>query len=171
MSAEHPFVALARRSIALCVSKGTHASAPEPLPVEMERRAGVFVSLHLGGALRGCIGTIEATRENLALEIIHNAISASTRDPRFSPVTGGELDALDISVDVLGEAERVADWSELDPKRYGVIVSSGRRRGLLLPDLDGVDTVEQQVSIALRKAWIDESEPYMLERFEVVRYH
>ena len=171
MAEEHPFVSLARRAIDAYVRHEGIVDAPEPLPIEMARQAGAFVSLHLDGRLRGCIGTIEPTRASLALEIIHNAISAATRDPRFSPVQVDELASLDVSVDVLGEAERVSDRSELDPKRYGVIVASGARRGLLLPDLEGVDTVDYQVSIALRKAWIAESEPYDLYRFEVKRYH
>ena len=133
-------------------------------------RAGAFVSIHKHGRLRGCIGTIYPTTENVALEIIRNAISASTQDPRFDPITADELKWLEINVDVLGEPERIASMDELDVKRYGVIVSYGQKRGLLLPDLDGVDTPEQQVSIAMQKGGIREDEPYSLERFEVVRH-
>ena len=136
----------------------------------LKTRAGAFVSIHKHGKLRGCIGTIAPTAENVAKEIIRNAISASTQDPRFDPVTEEELKWLEINVDVLGEPERISSLAELDVRRYGVIVSCGHKRGLLLPDLDGVDTPEQQVSIAMKKGGIRENEPYVLERFEVVRH-
>lgn len=137
----------------------------------ISKRAGAFVSIHKNGRLRGCIGTIEATRENLALEIIENAISACSRDPRFEPVKTDELRFLEINVDVLGETEKIDSREELDVKKYGVIVSCGNRRGLLLPDLEGVDTVDQQIEIALRKAGIEPQENYELSRFEVVRHY
>jgi AmmeMemoRadiSam system protein A len=133
-------------------------------------RAGTFVSLHKDGRLRGCIGTIQPVRSCVAEEIADNAISAATRDPRFSPVRPEELDSLEISVDVLSEPESISSKSELDVKRYGVIVTSGHRRGLLLPDLDGVDTVDEQLAIAKKKAGIREGEPCSLQRFEVVRH-
>ena len=137
----------------------------------LTERAGVFVSLHKEGRLRGCIGTIGPTRGCVAEEIIENAISASTKDPRFSPVRRDELDALEISVDVLTAPEKIRSRDELDVRRYGVIVSKGRKRGLLLPDLDGVDSVDEQVSIALRKAGLSEREKDVeLERFEVLRH-
>ena len=144
---------------------------PEGLPKEMlTRRAGAFVSLHRHGRLRGCIGTIMAIEKSIAEEIVQNAISACSRDPRFSPVTADELSTLEISVDVLGELESIDSHNELDVKRYGVVVSHGRKRGLLLPNLDGVDTVEEQIRIARQKGGIREGEPYRLERFEVVRH-
>ena len=133
-------------------------------------RAGVFVSIHEDGRLRGCIGTFLPTRENIAREIISNAVSASTRDPRFDPIGPEELQRLEINVDVLSAPERIESKAELDVKRYGVIVSCGSRRGLLLPDLDGVDTVDEQVSIAMRKGGIREGEKITLERFEVIRH-
>ena len=142
---------------------------PEPTP-EMNERAGVFVSLKIGGTLRGCIGTFEPTRPNVAEEIIANAVSSATRDPRFLPVGPEELSQLEYSVDVLTEPEPVESEADLDPKRYGVIVESGWRRGLLLPDLEGVDMVEQQLEIARIKAGIDPDEPVNLYRFEVRRY-
>ena len=141
------------------------------LPDEMmTRRAGAFVSVHEFGMLRGCIGTISATCDNLAEEIRENAVSAVSRDPRFRPVKEEELDDLEINVDVLGDAEPIGSPTELDVKKYGVIVTNGMRRGLLLPDLDGVDTVEQQIDIARQKAGIRPSEPVELQRFEVVRH-
>ena len=139
------------------------------MPVQ-HHRAGAFVSIHEHGNLRGCIGTIMPVQDNVAKEIIHNAISASTRDPRFSPISPDELPWLEINVDVLGKPERIHSPKELDVKRYGVIVSHGRKRGLLLPDLEGVDTVEQQIEIARQKGGIREGEPYILERFEVIRH-
>ena len=122
------------------------------------------------GRLRGCIGTIAATRRSVAEEILQNAVGACSQDPRFSPVTEAELSSLEISVDVLGELEPVASLRELDVKRYGVVVSHGMKRGLLLPNLEGVDTVEEQVRIARQKGGIQENDPYRLERFEVVRH-
>jgi len=168
---EHPLVQLARRAIEAYVRDGRVIRPPDEMTAEMTQRRGVFVSLHLGEHLRGCIGTIEPVRANVAEEVIANAISAATRDPRFPPVRPEELDRLDISVDVLTEPEPVQSFDELDPRIYGVIVESGQRRGLLLPDLEGVDTVERQVSIALQKAWIDPDEPYRMRRFRVIRYH
>ncbi|MHB1354490.1 MAG: AmmeMemoRadiSam system protein A [Anaerolineae bacterium] len=167
---EHALVQLARNTIVTFVRQHKVVAPPIELTPEMRPRAGVFVSLHLGGELRGCIGTIAPTQATVAQEIIANAISAATRDPRFPPVSPDELDGLEISVDVLGEFEPILSASELDPKRFGVIVELGYRRGLLLPDLEGVDTVEYQVEIALRKAGIRPQEPYKLSRFEVLRY-
>lgn len=144
-----------------------------PLPLEMQelrgQKAGAFVSLKKNDQLRGCIGTTSAVYGDLAQEIAHNAISAGSKDPRFSPVEAAELDDIIYSVDILGEAEPCRR-EDLDPKKYGVIVSKGSRRGLLLPDLEGVDTVEEQLYIALNKAGISPSEDYKIERFEVIRY-
>jgi AmmeMemoRadiSam system protein A len=146
---------------------------PRDLPEELTaRRAGAFVSIHEHGKLRGCIGTISPVRDCLAQEIIDNAVSASTRDPRFDPIRPDELKWLEISVDVLGDPEPISSPDELDVKRFGVIVTKGRKRGLLLPDLDGVDTVEEQISIAKSKAGIaDWDKKVELQRFEVVRHH
>lgn len=169
---EDPWVKLARRSLETYVKTSQRlTSLPEDLPTEMTtQQAGAFVSLHKNGQLRGCIGTIAPTCENLAWEIVQNAVSACSRDPRFSPVRPDELDELEYSVDVLGAPEPVDSPAALDPKTYGVIVSCGGRRGLLLPDLDGVDSVEAQLSIALQKGGIRENEPYKIERFKVVRH-
>jgi AmmeMemoRadiSam system protein A len=141
----------------------------------MRVRAGAFVSLHRYGELRGCIGTIEPTQRNVAEEVIQNAISAATRDPRFAPMQEEELEDLDVKVDVLGEPEMIDGIDQLDPKRYGLIVESVRhpwKRGLLLPDLEGIDTVEKQVEWTRRhKAGIsDPNEPVRMYRFEVKRY-
>jgi pyruvate formate lyase activating enzyme len=165
----HPIAKLAKETVESYVR---HGKKPEPgeLTPEMSERAGVFVSLHEHGQLRGCIGTFEPVQANVAEEIMENAISSATRDPRFPPVTADELDDLEYKVDVLTQPEPVIDVSELDAKRYGVIVESGFRRGLLLPDLEGVDTVEEQIRICRLKAGIDPNEPVDLYRFEVRRF-
>lgn len=170
----HPLVQLARQAIAAYVRDRKRISPPPPeqMTPEMKEQAGVFVSIHTkDGALRGCIGTFHPTQPNVAEEVISNAISAATRDPRFYPITPEELDDLDISVDVLTEPEPVDSVKDLDAKKYGVIVESGWRKGLLLPDLDGVDTPEQQIDICRRKAGIGPKEPVKLYRFQVRRYH
>lgn len=140
------------------------------IPEEFRGRAGVFVSIKKQGHLRGCIGTIEPTRANIVEEVMANAVSAGLHDPRFYPVGREELDDLEYSVDVLRPPEPVAGLDDLDPKKYGVIVRAGRRKGLLLPNLEGIDTAQEQVSIARQKAGIGPNEPVQLERFEVVRY-
>lgn len=171
--AEDPYVRLARSSLEAYVRERRHIDPPRDLPSELTgRRAGCFVSFKVDGQLRGCIGTILPVRANLAEEICANAISAGTHDPRFAPVTAAELGELVYDVDVLTEPEPIASADELDPVRYGVIVAtSDGRRGVLLPDLDGVDTVDEQISIAASKAGIDlRRDDYHLERFEVVRH-
>ena len=166
------YVKLARASAEYYVKNGDVMKLPDWVPPDLlSAKAGAFVSVHKFGALRGCIGTIAATQKNLALEIIHNAVSAVSKDPRFEPVEENELNYLDINVDVLGEAEPIKSEAELDVKKYGVIVQSGYKRGLLLPDLEGVDTVEEQVAIARRKGGIAPGEKVDLFRFEVVRLY
>ena len=166
-----PCVQLARASLESYILSRKIIDVPQDLPEDLTaRRAGAFVSIHEHGQLRGCIGTISPARSNLAEEIIFNAISASTRDPRFPPIRKEELPFLEINVDVLGEPEDIESEDDLDVKRYGVIVTNGLRRGLLLPDLDGVDTVRQQIAIAKQKAGIASFEKVSLQRFEVVRH-
>ena len=171
-ASEDSWVKLARLSLETFVKTGERLERlPDGLPDEMTGQAtGAFVSLHAHGQLRGCIGTTGPTTESVAWEIVQNAVSACSRDPRFPPVTVSELDSLEYSVDVLGQPEPIASQAELDVKKYGVIVSCGGRRGLLLPDLEGVDTVEQQIDIARQKGGISAREKYTLERFEVVRH-
>lgn len=142
----------------------------EPVPAELQQPAGVFVSLKKQGQLRGCIGTILPTQPDATSEIIQNAVSAATADPRFPRVKQQELAELEISVDILTPPEPIESLAELDPRRYGVIVRCGRRSGLLLPDLEGVDSVEEQVDIACRKAGIHPGEPLEMYRFQVIRY-
>ena len=169
---EDAWVRLARLSLETYVRTGRRLeSLPDDLPQELTgQAAGAFVSLHVAGRLRGCIGTIVPAQETVAQEIVQNAVSAGTRDPRFPAVRADELDQLEYSVDVLGQPEPVDSPDQLDPGQYGVIVSCGQRRGLLLPDLDGVDTVEQQIDIARRKGGIRAEDPYTLQRFKVVRH-
>ena len=171
-ASEDSWVRLARLSLETFVKTGERLERlPDDLPAEMtEQAAGAFVSLHAHGQLRGCIGTTGPTTESVAWEIVQNAVSACSRDPRFPPVTVSELDILEYSVDVLGQPEPISSPAELDVKKYGVIVSCGGRRGLLLPDLEGVDTVEQQIDIARQKGGISSREKYTLGRFEVVRH-
>lgn len=169
---EDPYVKLARHTIEVYLRTGKQPPVPEGLPEELyRRRSGTFVSLKEDGRLRGCIGTIAAVQNSLAEEIIHNAVSACSRDPRFSPVEPWEVERLTISVDVLGDAQKISSPDELDAARYGVIVTKGARRGLLLPNLEGVDTAQQQIAIAKQKAGIQEQETVELERFEVVRHY
>lgn len=166
----HPLVKLAKETVEKFVLEGETAQIPAELSPEMKESAGVFVSIKKNGALRGCIGTFSPCTKNVACEIIQNAISAAAQDPRFPPVSPEELNALEYSVDVLTEPEKVASKRELAPKKYGVIVKSGECRGLLLPDLEGVDTVDEQIRIAAMKAGIHLSEKMELYRFEVKRY-
>jgi len=165
----HPIVKLAKDTVESYVREGNIAQLKE-LTAEMTERAGVFVSIHKHGQLRGCIGTFEPTKANVAEEIIANAISSATRDPRFPPVAASELDDLEYNVDILTEPEPVEDESQFDASRYGVIVESGFQRGLLLPDLEGVDSVERQIEICRLKAGIAADQPVTLYRFQVRRF-
>jgi len=164
-----PLAKLAKMAVETYVRDGEILKAEE-LTAEMKERAGVFVSIHKLGNLRGCIGTFEPDAENVAEETITNAVSSATRDPRFSPISPGELKDLDYNVDVLTTPEPVEGKDQLNPKEYGVIVESGLRRGLLLPDLEGVDSVDYQISICRQKAGILPDEPVKLYRFRVKRY-
>ena len=166
----HPLVKLAKNTVETYVREGKVPPPPDELIPEMKDRAGVFVSIHKSGELRGCIGTFEPIQKNVAEEIISNAITAATRDPRFPPIAPDELEHLTYSVDVLTSPRAVKDKSQLDPKKYGVIVECGFRRGLLLPDLEGVDTVNYQIEICCQKAGIAPDEPINLYCFEVKRY-
>lgn len=168
---EGEHVKLARLALEHFVKAGQNVELSDDLSRELtENRAGVFVSLKKHGQLRGCIGTISPVTGSIAQEIIRNAICAASEDPRFDPVTPDELTELVYSVDVLSPPEPIASAESLDVMRYGIIVTSGAKRGLLLPNLDGVDTVEQQIDIARRKAGIGWKEPITLQRFEVIRH-
>jgi AmmeMemoRadiSam system protein A len=167
----HPLAKLAKDTVDLYIREDKILEVrEEDLSPELKQQAGVFICLKIDGTLRGCIGTFQPAEPTIAHEIIRNAISAATCDPRFSCVRADELDAMEYTVDVLTPPEPVKDKSELNPRRYGVIVQAGGRRGLLLPDLDGVDTVDFQISIAMQKAGIPSGTPVSLFRFEVKRY-
>jgi len=170
MISESAPVTLARASLHCFLGKGTIFPIPNPLADVLQGQAGVFVSLKKQGQLRGCIGTFAPTQPNIGSEIIHNAISAGTADPRFPPVRLDELSTIDISVDILGTPQAVGNMDELDPQKYGVIVRRGSRSGLLLPMLEGVDTVDEQLSIAMEKAGISPEEEIQLYKFTVTRY-
>ncbi|UCG84384.1 MAG: AmmeMemoRadiSam system protein A [Dehalococcoidia bacterium] len=165
----HPLTRLARDTVEGFIREGK-LPQPRDLTPEMQEKAGVFVSIKMHGQLRGCIGTFEPKHPNVAEEIIDNAVNSAVRDPRFLPVTAEELPDLTYNVDVLTRPEPVEGEEGLDPRRYGVIVESGNRRGLLLPDLEGVDTLKQQIDICRQKAGILPDEPVKLYRFEVKRY-
>jgi len=166
----HPLVELAKQTIESYVREGKVPPTPQDLTPEMREQAGVFVSLKIEGNLRGCIGTFTPERKTVAEEIMANAVRSAVRDRRFSPVMPQELASLEYSVDVLTLPEPVASEADLDPKKYGVIVESGGRRGLLLPDLEGVDTVQYQIEICRAKAGIQANVPVKLYRFKVKRY-
>jgi AmmeMemoRadiSam system protein A/AmmeMemoRadiSam system protein B len=168
---EDEYVRLARLSLETYIKTNNFAEIPENLPKEMlENKAGVFVSIKKHGQLRGCIGTIGPVEPSIAKEILKNAISAGCKDPRFDPIKIDELESLVYSVDVLGKTEPIHNKNKLDVKKYGVIVTNGGRRGLLLPNLEGVDSVDAQISIAKEKAGIKPDELCALERFEVIRH-
>jgi MEMO1 family protein len=162
--------ALAKETVETYIKTGKRLSPPAELTPEMKEKAGVFVSIHKKGELRGCIGTFEPQERNVAAEVIANAVSSATRDPRFPAITAGELKDLDYSVDVLTSPELVEDESQLDPQKYGVIVECGWRKGLLLPDLEGVDSANYQIDICRQKGGIGPEEPVRLYRFEVKRH-
>ncbi|ACL68915.1 AmmeMemoRadiSam system protein A [Halothermothrix orenii] len=161
---------LARKTIEVYIKEGRQIKELTDLPEELKKRAGVFVSLKKDGKLRGCIGTFLPTQDNIAQEIIKNAISAAVHDPRFGPVRVEELNKIEISVDILTEPEKVNNRNELDPHKYGILVKKGHRTGLLLPDLEGIDSVEKQLEIARLKAGIRPDEEVEIYRFQVKRY-
>ena len=167
----HPLVQLAKDAVELYIrEKRTLPVNIDTLPDDLKQHAGVFVCLKVRGMLRGCIGTFQPAEPTIAQETVRNAISAATCDPRFSCIRPEELGSIEYTVDVLTPPEPVDDMRGLYPRRYGVIVQSGNRRGLLLPDLEGVDTAERQVGIAMQKAGIPQGTPVKLSRFEVRRY-
>lgn len=166
----NPYVRLARESLTNYLIHGDYIEIPSYITDEMKsQKRGVFVSLKAEGRLRGCIGTVFPTTGSVAQEIIRNAVEAGERDPRFLPVSLNELEDIYFSVDVLTEPVK-AFKEELDPKKYGVIVRSGVKSGLLLPELEGIDTVEEQLSIVLEKGGIFPKEDYTIEKFEVIRH-
>jgi len=167
----HPYVTLAVQSVRHYLEHGVALPCPKNLTEDLQDSKSVFVTIKNGPRLRGCIGDLTPFHDNLAKEIIHNATSAASRDSRFSPVTLDELPELTFSVDVLTPLEKIEELSQLDCRRYGLAVKAGERLGVLLPDLKGVETVQEQLRICLKKGGIDKDEPYEMYRFEVKRYH
>ncbi len=169
----HPLVRLAAEAIQAFVVEQRVLDPPESLFAQVPEAhdpAGAFVSLKRGGQLRGCIGSTAPTRPTLAAEVINSAIRAATRDPRFPAVDRVELDDLVVSVDILRAPVPIHHLSELDPRRYGVIVRSGLKQGVLLPDIEGIDSVMDQVAVARDKAGLTPEEVAEFFRFEVTRY-
>lgn len=167
---ERLILELAQKAVETYVREGRALEPPSNLEGLLAEQAGVFVSLKIQGVLRGCIGTVEPTEPDIASEIIRNGIAAASRDPRFRPVRPEELLDIKYSVDILSPPEQVESFQQLDPKQYGVIVQAGGRRGLLLPDLEGVETVEDQIAIARRKAGIHPEDAVQILRFTVRRF-
>jgi AmmeMemoRadiSam system protein A len=166
----HPIARLAWDAIWTYIQQGEVMKPPADLPAELKSPGGVFVSIKKDGKLRGCIGTVEPDRPTRAEEAIRNAIHAATMDPRFEPVEAAELETLDVSVHLLRPSEPVADLDTLNPRRFGIVVSSGKKRSVVLPGVQGVDTVERQLDIARQKLDIGPDEPVTLERFETERF-
>jgi len=168
----NPYVLLAKEAVEKYIEERKIIDPPKDLPKEFfERKAGVFVTIMSGKELKGCIGTYLPTQDNIAQEIIQNAIAAATEDYRFSPIQKEELDSLSYSVYILKTPVAIKDQGELNPRKFGIIVKAGRRSGLLLPDLEGVDTVEQQIAIACEKGGIDpRQENITIYKFTVEKY-
>ena len=168
----HPLVFLAKQTVENYIKERKIISLLEDLPKEfLERKAGTFVTIEKNSELRGCIGTYLPTRENIAEEVIYNAIAAATEDYRFGPIEKEELPEFSYTVYILNEPELVKDLKELDPKKYGIIVKTETKTGLLLPDLEGVDTIEQQLSITCQKGGIDPNqEKFLIYKFTAEKF-
>ncbi len=167
----NPYIDLAQKALAYYLEKGKVPAKPKsPLAKPFQKKRGSFVSIKKGGELRGCIGTLSPSYDNLWQEIAHNAIKAGSKDPRFPSVSKDELPHLNFSVDVLSPLEKIDDVSQLDCKHYGLVVKSGNRQGVLLPNLEGVPSVDEQIRICLAKGMINEEENYTMYRFEVERH-
>ena len=167
---QHPYISLAQQSIRHYLSHQTRLPCPSPLPQDMVSRSGAFVSIKKRKLLRGCIGTLEPCEANLALEIIENSLKAALHDPRFSPVTQDELQDLTFSIDVVRPLEKVTDLAELDPELYGLVVRNKNKQGVLLPDLEGVHSAEEQIQICRNKGKIHPDDPIEMYRFKVDRF-
>ncbi|MFA6437340.1 MAG: AmmeMemoRadiSam system protein A [Candidatus Paceibacterota bacterium] len=164
---------LAKQAIENYIKKQEILDVPQKLPAEFNKKAGIFVTIYNGKELRGCIGTYQPTKQNLAKEIIDNAISAATNDWRFGPITKEELPELSYEVSVLEKPKQIEDIGKLDPKKFGIIVQgiNTRKSALLLPDLDGLDTIEKQLSACCQKANIDPAqEQIAIFRFQTEKY-
>lgn len=171
MKEEKYITDLARKAVEEYIVSGKETEVEETeLPEILKKEAGVFVTLKKNGKLRGCMGTFRPVQKNAAYEIISNAMTAAENDPRFPEVEKEELNEISISVDILSEPEPVRDKSELDPKKYGILVKGGHQTGLLLPDLEGIDTADKQLNVAKRKAGLGEDAEVEIYRFTVSRF-
>jgi len=166
----HPYISLAVQSVNHFFDKCEKLPCPKDLSPDLRGKAGVFVSIKRKDQLRGCIGTLNPQEPNLAMEIIENAVKAAIKDPRFSPITPQEVPNLNFAVDVIFPMERVEGSLDLDPKVYGLVVKSKKRQGVLLPNLEGVKSVEDQIKICRAKGRIKETDPQELYRFKVDRF-
>ncbi len=166
----HPYISLAFNSIRHFLNSGHLLPCPDLLSGELSQKKGVFVSLKKNGQLRGCIGSLTPQHDSLAVEIIQNAVKAASKDPRFDAIAADELDELSISIDVLSPLEKIDDPAQLDCKQFGLAVRYEDKQGVLLPNLDGIDTVEEQLRVCLKKAGIDPGAAYEMHRFLVHRY-
>ncbi len=169
----HPLVTVASEAIRVFVEEQRELDLSVESSTEILRTtpsSGVFVCLKRAGELRGCIGTTEPTKPTLLEEVISNAIAAATRDPRFPPVQSSELEELRVSVDVLSRPELVTDFTLLDHRRYGVVARAGGKHGVLLPDIEGIYSVEEQLTVVRQKAGLAAEEVAEFFRFEVTRY-
>ncbi len=167
---QHPYVSLAQESIHHYLNQREKLSCPDPLSKDLKSRSGAFVSIKKLKQLRGCIGTLEPCEPNLAMEIIENALKAALHDPRFSPITEEELQDLTYSIDVVRPLEKVSSIEELDPRVFGLVVRSNGKQGVLLPDLEGVNSTEEQIQICRAKGKIHDDEPIEMYRFKVERF-
>jgi len=171
----NPYIQLAKKAVEKYILEGKIINPSPDLPKEMiEKRAGTFVTIKKGNRLRGCIGTYLPTQENIAKEIIQNAISAATEDYRFEQIKPEELPFLNYSVYILSEPKQIQNISELDPKKYGILIktlSSPLKSALLLPDLEGIETPEQQIAICCQKGGIDPyNEKIIIYKFSAKKY-
>jgi len=166
------YVLLAKQAIENYIKEKTPLVLPSGLsPDLLIKKAGVFVTVMKGGELRGCIGTYLPIRENIAEEIIYNAVAAATEDNRFESISEEELPQLSYAVYLLNEPELIKDLKELDPKKYGIVIKTSYKSGLLLPDLEGIDTIEKQIAIACEKGGVDPArEKFVIYRFSAEKY-
>lgn len=169
-TSQHPYISLAQDSIHHFLNHREKLSCPDPLSQDLRSRSGAFVSIKKLQQLRGCIGTLEPCEPNLAMEIIENALKAALHDPRFSPVTTEELQELTYSIDVVRPLEKISTLEDLNPDIYGLVVKSNGKQGVLLPDLEGVNSTEEQIQICRAKGKIPEDEPIEMYRFKVERF-
>ena len=167
---QHPYISLAQESVHHFLSHHEKLSCPDPLSVDLQTRSGVFVSIKKFKQLRGCIGTLEPCEPNLGMEIIENSLKAALHDPRFSPITADELNDLSFSIDVIRPLEKVSSVEALNPSIYGLVVRSNGKQGVLLPDLEGVGSTEEQIQICRTKGKIPEQTPVEMYRFQVDRF-